>query len=93
MEWVPKVTVWSAANDALIAQAKAAGQIEATRQGAKVTSGLGGRTGKALVVVGAEASEHGVGLRQSGGAGETKFADQTILAGAPGALDAALSLR
>jgi hypothetical protein len=37
--------------------------------------------------------EHGVGLLQRGGAGEAKFADQTILASAPGALDAALGLR
>ena len=29
---------------------------------------------------------------QSGGVGEAKFADQTVLAGAPGALDAALGL-
>ncbi len=29
---------------------------------------------------------------QSGGAGETKFADQAVLTGAPGALDAALGL-
>ena len=55
------------ANDALIAQAEAAGEIEATRQGAKVTGGLGGRTGEALVVVGTELVEHGIGLLQSGG--------------------------
>ena len=47
---------------ALVAQAEAAGQIEAAGQGAKVASGVGGGTGEALVVVGAEAGEHGVGL-------------------------------
>ena len=31
-------------------------------------------------------------MRQSGGLGEAKFADQAILAGAPGAFDAALGL-
>src|SRR5271170_7105408 len=80
------------ADHALVMQAQAAGQIEATRQAAEVARGLGGGTGEALVVVGAEALEHGVGLLQGGGAGEAKFADQTVLAGAPGALDAALGL-
>src|ERR1019366_5878416 len=78
---------------ALIAQAEAAGEIEAARQGAEVARSVGWGAGKALVVVGTEASEHGVGLRQGGGAGETEFADQTMLAGAPGAPDAALGLR
>src|ERR1019366_2182692 len=81
------------ADHALVAQTEAAGEIEAARQGAEVAGGVGGGAGKALVVVGAEASEHGVGLLQGGGAGETEFADQAILAGAPGALDAALGLR
>src|SRR5271167_4506762 len=80
------------ADHALVMQAQATGQIEATRQAAEVARGLGGGTGEALVVVGAEALEHGVGLLQSGGAGEAKFADQTVLAGAPGALDAAFGL-
>jgi hypothetical protein len=47
----------------------------------------------ALVVVSAEALEHGVGLLHSGGAGEAEFTDQAVLASAPGALDAALGLR
>ena len=80
-------------DDALIAQAEAAGQIEATGQGAKVARGVGGGAGEALVVVGAEAGEHGVGWLQSGGLSEAEFADQTVLKSAPGALDAALSLR
>jgi hypothetical protein len=50
--------------------------------------GLGGRAGEALIVVGAEAGEHGIGVRDGGGASETKFADQAVLAGAPDALDA-----
>src|SRR5450755_2706376 len=78
---------------ALIAQAEAASQIETARQAAKVAGGVGGGAGKALVVVGAEAGEHGISFRQSSGADETEFADQAILAGAPGALDAALGLR
>jgi len=49
--------------------------------------------GEALVVIGAKASEHGVGQRQGSGAGEAQFADQAVLAGAPGALDAALGLK
>src|SRR5208282_2366869 len=80
------------ADHALVMQAQATGQIEATRQAAEVARGLGGGAGKALVVVGAEALEHGVGLLQGGGAGEAKFADQAVLAGAPGALDTALGL-
>jgi hypothetical protein len=42
--------------------------------------------------VGAEVFQHDVGLVQSGGLREAKFADQAVLAGAPGALDAALGL-
>src|SRR5664280_1352250 len=79
-------------DDALIAQAEATGQIEAARQGAKVASGLGGRAGEALLVIGAEAGEHHIGLLQSGGLGQAKFADQTVLASAPDAFDAALGL-
>ena len=79
-------------NDALILQAEAAGEIEASGQAAKVGSRVGGGTGEALVIVGAEGGEDGVGLFKSGGVGEAEFADQTILTGAPGALDTALSL-
>src|SRR5258708_30544370 len=79
--------------DALIVQAEAAGQIEAAGQAAKVGGGVGGGTGEALIEIGAEASEHGVGLFQSNGLSEAKFADQAVLTGAPGTLDAALSLR
>src|SRR5260370_41676749 len=80
-------------DDALIVQAEAAGQIEAAGQAAKVGGGVGGGTGEALIEIGAEASEHGVGLFQSNGLSEAKFADQAVLTGAPGTLDAALSLR
>jgi hypothetical protein len=79
-------------DDALVVQAEAAIEIEAARQTAKVACGLGGRPGKALVVVGAEPGEYGVGVRDGGGLGQTKFADETILASAPDALDAALGL-
>jgi hypothetical protein len=48
--------------------------------------------GEAAVVVGAELLQHGVGLGQSCRPGEAKFADQTVLTGAPGTLDAALGL-
>ena len=77
------------ADDAVIAQAKAAGEIEAARQSAKVASGFGGRTCEASIVVVAETVQHGVGLLQSNGMGEAKFADQAVLQGAPGALNAA----
>ena len=79
-------------DDALVVQTQAAGEIEAVRQGAKVASGIGGGAGEALVVVGTKLAEHGIGFGQGGGAGEAKFADQTVLTGAPGAFDAALSL-
>ena len=80
-------------DDALVVQAEAAGEIEATRPAAKIAGGLGGGTSEALVVIGAEAIQHGLSVRQSGGAGEPEFADQTVLAGAPGAFDTALGLR
>jgi len=77
---------------ALVVQAQATSQIETAGQGAKIASGVGGRTGEALVVIGAELVEHSIGLRQGGGLSQAKFTDQTILAGAPGAFDAALGL-
>jgi hypothetical protein len=79
-------------DNALIVQGQAAGEIKAARQGAEVANGFGGRPGEALVVIGTEAGEHGVGLGQSGRTGEAEFADQTVLAGAPGAFDAAFGL-
>lgn len=45
-------------DDALVAQAEAAGKIEAAGQGAEVGGGLGGGAGKMLVVIGTEAGEH-----------------------------------
>ena len=48
--------------------------------------------GEAAVVVDAEVLQHGVGLVQSGSPGEAKFADQTVLTGAPDPLDAAFGL-
>src|ERR1039457_2695166 len=51
-----------------------------------------GRAGEALLVIGAEAGEHPIGLLHSGGLGQAKFADQTVLASAPDAFDAALGL-
>ena len=41
-------------DEALILQAEAAGQIEATGQAAKVANRIGGGTGEALIVVGPE---------------------------------------
>ena len=79
-------------DDAPVLQAETAGEMEASRQAAKVRSGVGGGVGEALVIVGAEPGEHGVGLFDGGGLGEAEFADQTILASAPDALDAALGL-
>src|SRR5260221_1652126 len=80
-------------NDALVVQAEAAGEVEAAGQAAKVRIRIGGGTGEALVVIGAEASELGIGLCQGRGLSEGKYADQAILTSAPGALDAALGLR
>src|SRR5258708_17914782 len=80
-------------DNALVVQGEAAEEIEAAGRAAKVVGGVGGGTGEELIVIGAEASEHGVGLFQSNGLSEAKFADQAVLTGAPGTLDAALSLR
>ncbi len=79
-------------HDALVVQAETADQIEAAGQAAEVAGGVGGETGEALIVVGAKAGEHNVGLFDSGGSSQTKFADQAVLASAPGALDAAFGL-
>jgi hypothetical protein len=62
-------------HDTLVVQAEAAGQIEAARQGAEVADGFGGGTCETLVVVGAKAGEHEVGLFDGGGLSQTKFAD------------------
>src|SRR5258708_16376394 len=80
-------------DNALVVQAEAAGQSEAAGRAAKVGGGVGGGTGEAVIEIGGEAREHGVGLFQSNGLSEAKFADQAVLTGAPGTLDAALSLR
>src|ERR1019366_4757855 len=81
-------------DDALIAQAEAAGEIEAAGQGAEIASGGRGGPGRApgegLVGVVAKAGGAGVGLLPSGGVGEAKFAGQTVLESAPSAFDAAL---
>jgi hypothetical protein len=79
-------------DDASIVQAEAAGKIETTRQRAEVASRLGGRMSEAAVVVGAKLSQYDIGLLQSAGVNEAKFADQTILKSAPGTLDASLGL-
>lgn len=62
------------------------------RIGAEVAGRVGSGVGEALVVLGTKAGEHGAGLRQGGSASEAKFADQAVLKGPPGALDAALGL-
>ena len=48
----------------LVVQAEAAGQIEAAGQAAEVGSRFGRGTGEALIVIGAEDGEHGVGLEK-----------------------------
>jgi hypothetical protein len=80
------------ADHALIAKAETAGEIEARGEGAEVALGLASRDGEALVVVGAKAGEDLVGRVEMAGVGEAEFADQTVLPGAPGALDAAFGL-
>ena len=77
---------------ALVAEAEAAGEVEARRQSAKVALSLASGDGEALVVVGAEAGEDLVGGVEVAGLSEAEFADQAVLAGAPGALDAAFGL-
>ena len=80
------------ADHALVAEAEAAVEIEARGQGAEVALGLTSGDGKALVVIGAEAGEDLVGGVEIASLSEAEFADQAVLAGAPGALDAALGL-
>src|ERR1700727_640850 len=80
------------ADHALVAEAEAAGEIEAERKRAEVGLSLAGRDGEALVIVGAEAGEDLVGGVESAGLGEAEFADQAVLAGAPCALNAAFGL-
>jgi len=79
-------------DDTLVVQTEAAVEIEAARQASEIANRIGGGTGEALVVVGAKLLQHNVGLGQGGGAGQAQFADQAILKGAPGALDAAFGL-
>jgi len=55
-----------------------------------VALSFAGRDGEALIVVGAEAGEDSVGGVEIASLSEAEFADQAVLAGAPGALDAAL---
>ena len=74
------------ADHALVAKAEAVGEIEACGQGAKVALGFAGGDGEALVVGGAEMGEDVVGGVEIAGLGEAEFADQAVLAGAPGAL-------
>ena len=71
------------ADHALVAEAEAAGEIEARRQGAEIALGLASGDGEALVVIGAEAGEDVVGGVEIASLGEAEFADQTVLAGAP----------
>jgi hypothetical protein len=80
------------ADHALVAEAEAAGEIEARGQGAEVGLSLASGDGEALVVIGAEAGEDLVGGVEIAGLGQPEFADQAVLAGAPGALDAAFGL-
>src|SRR6202051_5331657 len=80
------------ADHALIAETEAAVEIEARGQGAEVALSLAGRNGEAVVVVGAEAGENLVGGVEIAGVSEAEFTDQTVLAGAPGALDTAFGL-
>ena len=81
------------ADHALVAEAEAAGEIEAGWEGAEIALGLAGGDGEALVIVGAEAGEDLVGGVEIAGLDEAEFADQAVLAGAPSAFDAALGLR
>ena len=78
------------ADHTLVAETETAGEIEARGQGAEVALDLAG--GEALVVVGVEAGEDLVGGVEIAGVSEAELTDQTVLAGAPGALDAAFGL-
>src|ERR1700730_651069 len=80
------------ADHALVAEAEAAGEIEAERKRAEGGLSLAVTDGEALIIIGAEAGEDLVGGVEIAGLGEAEFADQTVLAGAPDALDAAFGL-
>jgi hypothetical protein len=80
------------ADDAFVAQAEAAREIEAARQRAEVAHGFGGGACETLVIVDAEPGQYGVGLFQGAGVDQAEFADQAVLTGAPDAFDAALGL-
>ena len=60
------------ADHALIAEAEAAGEVEARGQGAEIALGLARRDGEALVVIGAEAGEDLVGGVEIAGLGEAE---------------------
>jgi len=76
MAWAPKSDGVIGGDDASIVQSQTAGEDRSGAQERK--SRRIAADGRSAVVIGAEAGEHGVGLGQSGGAGETEFADQTI---------------
>ena len=80
------------ADHALVAKAEATGEIEAHGERAEVGLSLASGDGEALVVIDAEAGEDLVGGVEIAGLGEAEFADQAVLAGTPGALDAAFGL-
>jgi hypothetical protein len=92
MDCAPKVDDVTGGDHALIVQAEAASQIEATRQERKSPTDSA-RPGRSADCNGRKGGEHGVGRGQRGGLGQAKFAVQTILARAPSAFDVALDRR
>src|SRR6202049_1067216 len=82
----------SGTDHALVAETEAASEIEARWEGAEVALGLSSRDSKAMIIIGAEASEDLVGGVEIAGVSEAELTDQAVLAGAPDALDAAFGL-
>jgi hypothetical protein len=70
MAWAPKEMI--GADHALVAEAEAAGEIEAGKKRAEVGLSLAGRDGEALAIVGAEVGEDLVGGVEIAGLGEAE---------------------
>ena len=92
MEWAPKVDDVIGADHALVAKLRQRARSKYAGQRAEIALRLASRDGEALVIVSVEAGEDLVGGVEIAGVGEAEFADQAVLAGAPGALDAAFGL-
>ena len=84
-----QATVWAGGDDALVAKAAAASQIETARERAEVGNGFRRGHCEAALEVGQEGCEDAIGVFQSANIGQAGFADEAVLEGAPETFDAA----